>query len=190
MLDGGGIPTKGTAAQQDLNDLPRQLGEWRGEDQEMEPELFEATGAASTVNRMYTNSAGKAVNLHVTVSFFSNGYNLPHPPPRCYRVNGHTILTTKILEIHSPDGATIPVRLMTAELAGKRSYVLYWYQVGDQIIHDGVQMRRLSWTMRGEDAWPPVLKLMLANAEPDEDQAIRQFMSIAGPLAEWSGEFR
>ncbi len=58
LLDGGGIPTTGTAPQVELEDLPRQLGDWNGEDQEMDPELFEATGADVAVNRLYTNPDG------------------------------------------------------------------------------------------------------------------------------------
>ena len=190
MLDGGGIPTVGTSPEQVLEDLPQQLGDWQGEDREMDPELFKATGAASAVNRLYTNPAGETVNLHAIVVVFTRGWNLPHPPPRCYTGNGHTILETRILEIGPPGGATIPAQLMTVELAGRRSYVLYWYHVGDRVVHDGGQMRQLSWTMRGQEAWPPVLKLMLTNAALDESQAVRQLESIAEPLAEWSRQFR
>jgi uncharacterized protein DUF3485 len=190
MLDGGGIPTTGTSPQQNLDDLPRQLGDWQGENQEMDRELFLATGATFAVNRRYTQSAGGTVNLHATVTVFSRGWNLPHPPPRCYTGTGHTILQTKIVKIGLPGGGEIPAQLMTVELAGKRSYVLYWYQVGDQIIHDGEQMRQLSWTMRGKDAWPPVLKLMLTTTAPEEYQAIKHLESLAEPLAEWAGQFR
>lgn len=190
MLDGGGIPTTGTYPQQDLEDLPRKLGDWQGVDQEMDPELFIATGAAVAVNRRYTNLVGEAVNLHATVTVFTNGYTLRHLPSQCYTGSGHTILETEIVEIGLPGGGEIPAQLMTVELAGRRSYVLYWYQIGDRIVHHREQMRQLSWSMRGKEAWPPVLKLMLTNAAPEKYRAIEQFESIAGPLAEWAGEFR
>ena len=188
MLDGGGIPTTGTYPQQDLEDLPRQLGDWQGEDLlDMDSEL---SHTVSVLNRQYTNSAGKTVNLHATVSVFSGSWKLPHPPLSCYPSGGHTILATKMVKIGIPDGQEISALLMTVERERRRSYVFYWYHVGDRIVHDQREMQYAAWTMRGKDAWPPVLKIMLTNAEPDEDQAIRQFMSIAGPLAEWSGEFR
>jgi hypothetical protein len=130
------------------------------------------------------------VNLHATVAVFTNGWTLPHPPPRCYTGNGYTILETKTLDVERPDGTTIPVVLMTVELAGKRSYVLYWYQVGERIIHDGEEMRRLSWTMRGKDAWPPMVKVMLTTAAPEEYEAVARLESIAALLAEWTRDFR
>ena len=69
--------------------------------------------------------------------------------------------------------------------------MLYWYQVGDQIVLDGPQMHQLAWTMRGKEAWPPVLKLMLTTAAPDKHQAIRQLKSVAELLVvEWSSQFR
>ena len=188
MLDGGGIPTTSTPPQQDLDDLPRQLGDWQGEDlPDMDVEL---SHTVSVLNRQYTNSAGKTVTLHATVSVFSSSWRLPHVPLKCYKSGGHTILATKIVEIELPDGQEIPAKLMTVELEGRRSYVFYWYHVGDRIVHDQREMQYAAWTMRGKDAWPPVLKLMLTNAAPDEYQAIYQFESIAGPLAEWACEFR
>ena len=155
----------------------------------MDPQLFKETGATSAVNRLYTNPGGNTVALHATVTVFTNDWHLPHPPPRCYTGSGHSIIKTKTLEIARPDGTTIPVDLMTTELAGKRSYVLYWYQVGDQIVLDGPQLRQLAWTMRGKQAWPPVLKLMLTTAALDKHQAIRQLVNIAEPLAEWTAGF-
>ena len=190
FLDGGGIPTRGTPSEQDLDDLPRQLGEWQGEDQELDPELARVSFAASVVNRRYANSRGETVNLHATVTVFSTGWKVPHEPLKCYRSAGNKILETETVKIGLPGGGEIPAKLMEVELDGRQSYVLYWFQAGDRIFHDGYQMRRVAWTMRGKDAWPPVLKLMLTNAAPEKHQAIEQFKSIAGPLAEWAGEFR
>ena len=182
LLDGWGIPTTGTYPQQALDDLPRQLGEWQGEDQEMDPQLFEVTGATFAVNRLYTNPAGETMMLHATVKVFTNDVNLPHPPPRCYTGSGHSISEMKILDIDLPDGTTIPAQLMTAELGRRRTYVLYWYKVGDDIVHDGPEMRRVTWKMRGKEAWPPVLKVMLSHSARDEHEAVSQLKSIAEPL--------
>ena len=83
ILDGGGIPTTSTPPLQNIEDLPRQLGDWQSEDYEMDPELFKKTGAISVVNRLYTNPAGETSDaLHAAVTVFTDRLDPASPASR------------------------------------------------------------------------------------------------------------
>ncbi len=190
LLDGWHVPLTGSSAEQDIHDLPWQLGEWKGAPWEADSDSSPQVKDAEDVeNRQYSHPSAGPVNAHVTTTKLSGTWRLPHVPRKCHGSSGYEIKNRHILEIECPDGTTIEAEIMTCERERQRIYVLHWYQVGEWIVHDQPQMRKLAWEMRGKEAWPPVLKVMLTTAAPDEEHAVKQFQSLAGPLAEWAHGF-
>jgi hypothetical protein len=177
----------------DIRQIPQQLGEWRGENVEIDEYAFRALGAARDdkgeqllVNRAYRNSQGEIVSFHSDV-FFDYGVGIFHEPKNCFRANGyHLVGDERPVQLEVP-GGTIEARIGLWERNGEFTQVLYWYQLGDNIVHDRGDLGSARWALRGKTEWPSLVKFLLLtrgnNAEAEArvknvaEQAIAWFQS-------------
>ena len=76
-----GMPTELAHLEMKLQDEPASFGEWKGEAVALDPEMFKATGAAMTCDRVYHDRHRESVSLHTAV--FDKPYQMQalwHPP--------------------------------------------------------------------------------------------------------------
>ena len=191
-IQGRGMPSKCNRPERSLEELPHMLdtpdGPWVGEPVPMDPALFAHTGAEEIVDQKFQRSADEVVLLHSAV-YLRADLSLPHSPQECYAGAGHQLVAEEDVEVNVPGERPVLVRLITAEREGQRAYVLYWYQIGNHVVLDRDDVRRTAKIFRGEQAWPPRLKMMLHTNGPDRNQAVKQLLSVAVPLMEWAKTF-
>ncbi|NQU26358.1 MAG: EpsI family protein [Candidatus Nealsonbacteria bacterium] len=187
MLREGGSAGGVRPLRKDLQELPLSLGEWEGEEGELDPEIFQKTGAVDTIDRTYRDAAGHQVILH-SAYWDEYGVGPPHDPHVCYPGAGYRITHEKDVLLDGPNKSTCRARLLTLALDGRVEYVLYWYQHGDSVFVDRAGLRKSRQKWRGRKVWPPVFKVMLQTDGTGAEQAVKRLQSIAEPTFGWTQE--
>ena len=113
----GGIPVRikmDLAQQEELNNLPHQIGDWVGTDQEMSG-VKEYLGADVFLTRAYNKTdLTEPVFLLVMQTSNKSGF---HPPPRCYEILGYEIEEEGKEEIGVADTAWVGMTINEEELS-------------------------------------------------------------------------
>ena len=188
VLGGAGTPTVARLPEQDLRELPARLGSWTVDETLPDAELI-PTDAEITVSRVYRNPAGEMASLLASV-WVDYGHELPHRPEGCYQCSGHHILMEKNVRVDIADQSSIPFRLLLLERRGERKCVLYWYQLGDEILVRNNWRRRTTWTVWRRNPPRPLVKVMIEVPATDPEKAENQLRSIAAPLIAWTRKLR
>ncbi|MBN2022629.1 MAG: EpsI family protein [Pirellulales bacterium] len=170
-----------------LSSLPLEIGSWRGEEVPIADERREeAIGADETINRRYRNASGDSISLHAAC-FVKFDRSVPHSPDVCYPGNGYTKITDKTVELPCSEGAPGRAKLVAFEMNGRRVYVLFWFQLGDQIclgIDDMAAARRELRPRSTE--WPSILKFLLETPIDDLEADEARLVEFATRLHEKS----
>ena len=117
QASGGGIPVKtkmDLAQQEELENLPNEIGDWVGTDQEM-PRLKEGLGADVFLTRAY-NKADLTEPVFLLVMHASNKSGF-HPPPICYKAMGYEIEEEGQEEIGVADTAWLDMTISEEQLS-------------------------------------------------------------------------
>jgi EpsI family protein len=102
-----------------IETFPKHVGDWRmTEDRPPRPEIMGSLPTAHMVDRIYVNSAGRAINL-VLVS--ATDYNAFHDPKTCIPAQGWELITCGTVRLggHS-------VNTVTAGMGAERMRFFYW----------------------------------------------------------------
>ena len=167
-----------------VNDLPITLGKWEGVDSDANKEVFEYFDADSFVNRIYRNSRGEAVALHIAL-FTDRDKWAPHHPPMCYTRSGWEVEeSAQNVFVESED--SIEARLMMCHRLGDRVATLYWYQMGDLIYFDRDTARDARRELFGAKEWPPIVKVLLQTQMDDPELAKQRLADIASKVRDWT----
>jgi len=157
--------------------FPKQLGPWKCEDEEqIDPQVLRVLGTALAIDRRYSQSAERFVEMHAAV-FTQSGFSLPHPPELCYAGTGWNARSTRDARVILSDGTTGTVRIIRLEKErdNQRATVLYCYQLAGPFSADRDTVRTFFWKYRGQKSRPPLVKLMLhipGGGEAVEDLAL------------------
>jgi len=159
------------------NDFPMEIGGWKGKDENLSKELFAATGAEEVVNRNYVGVNGDAVALHMAL-FTNYDHAMLHQPTICYAANGWRETKTFAMYITDADGKEVELYGGKWELDGKTKLMTYWYQFGDRLVFNRLDMGFARLQMRGVEVWPALTKVLLdfpIRAGMDEKKQLQQF---------------
>jgi len=168
-----------------IQDLPKQLGEWKGEDVKLDERLFEATGAQSIVERQYRNESGMSIALHLAI--FSNpAEGIWHSPMHCYSAAGWSLYESSKEPISETNDKSDKISLCTWDKSGERVFVAYWYQLGDYRLYSRWDLGTVRWQMRGRKTWPALIKILLsteAGMKPEDSKA--RLVGFADLVHQW-----
>jgi EpsI family protein len=140
--------------------MPLQLANWHGEDTKLDPKIASATGAEVIVNRAYRDEQNHFAVVH-TAMFKNPADGVFHSPLNCYRSNGWQNLQEIRENVQVSEDMAITVSLITCEKEAERIMVVYWYQLGDQVLYSRLDLGKLRWTMGGQEKWPALIKVMV-----------------------------
>lgn len=167
--------------------MPRQLGEWHGEDSKLDDKLTAAIGAEIIVDRSYRDERGRAVSLH-TAMFKNPTEGVYHSPINCYRSGGWEFKGEDRVEVSISEDRSIPVAVTKWEKEGERVLVIFWYQIGDHVMLNRFELGEARWALRGLPKWPPIVKVMIQIPAPDVDDAKAIGLAFAELVAKWENQ--
>jgi EpsI family protein len=174
----------------DVRAIPLQFPQWKGENIEMADYQYQALGAAKdsegelmVVNRNYRNLHNEQVTFHADV-FFDYGVGMFHEPKNCFRSQGyHLVGDEKPVQLEVP-GGSIEARVGVWEHNGEYSQVLYWYQLGEYVIHNRSELGSARWALRGKTEWPSLVKFLLVTSG-NTPEAEARVKNIAEEAIAW-----
>jgi EpsI family protein len=171
-------------------EMPRHLGDWHGEDTQMDPKTANATGAQVIVNRAYRDGSGHVVSMH-TAMFEDPKGGVFHSPINCYRTNGWEKLKETFVDLPINDELSLPVSVSLWRQGSETKIVVYWYQLGKHVLFGrwdlGVKVR---WSLAGKPTWPALIKVMMEIPVPEggEEDARNTVLSFAELVAKWENQ--
>jgi EpsI family protein len=173
-----------------LDDLPRQWDAWRGKDEvldeKMAKEIFVGTGAAKAINRVYEDDKGHQVSLHMAL-YSDLDAGVYHSPLNCYRSSGWRLIEDQRLPLKTPGRPEVLVSVSAWEKDGEKALVVFWYELGDHILFERFDLGKVRWVMRGQAAWPPLVKVLLHASSNDPQAARPQVMELGEQIRQWIG---
>jgi EpsI family protein len=172
----------------DFAKMPLQFGPWRGEEVQLDPDIFIATDATFVVERRYRDDENQIVSLH-TALYDDPDRGVYHSPMNCYQSAGWEKVDDTPLQLQVGEGSSIRVSLTTWKLKGERVLVMYWYQLGEYILYDRYDLGSVRWRMAGQKTWPTLVKVLLQTpATNPENEAKDRIESFAKYVYQWMNE--
>lgn len=186
-----GVPTETAPIEMKAEDLPKTLGDWKGEDVALDEDLFNHIGAETVIDRTYKDHLGRAVSLHLAVFKHSKGViiELPHCPEECYPGSGWQLGDPKSVALDDVAATQNLAKFSPVERQGQTNYIVYWYQVDGVPYFSRDRSRNLLLTYRGRPVLPPVVKVLLHSSAANADEAEKTLQSLAGEVFKWTKEF-
>ena len=140
-------------AQEVLDRLPLQIGEWRGRDVPLDKAIIRETDSDALVNRHYTHASGlKSVSYYVAAGVRARDL-MPHRPEVCYTGSGWTRVEHHTVELSLGDSTKLPCKVFLFShgvLSTQKVVVLYYYIVDGRYYADVSALRSKAW--RGSTA--------------------------------------
>jgi EpsI family protein len=179
--------------------MPKQIGVWRGEDTTMDPRVAVRTAAVldTIIERTYRDSSGHVVAMHAAM-FDNPADGVIHSPLLCYRAAGWTGLSEKRGNLQLPpeltklsDKLTIPVSISTweNEKDGRKVMVVYWYQLGQHFLFGRWDLGlKIRWSLAGRKKWPVLIKVMMEIPITEGEDARPIILDFAERIAGWTNQ--
>ncbi len=167
-----------------LKAMPLEFGNWRGEEAKTDPEIFAASGANAIVDRFYRDDQAHVVTSH-TATFADPDEGIYHNPNVCYPAHGWKRLRDTTENLDVSDDLTIPVRLAVWENNNEKVMVVYWYQLGNRILHERWELGKARLAMRGQKKWPVLLKVMVQMPVDEKEDSEGILFGFTKQLAGW-----
>jgi EpsI family protein len=173
----------------DIHELPRRLESWQGEDEELDPNIFERVGAESILNRIYRDDADHRVSMHLAI-FKDPDAGVYHSPINCYRSAGWRLVEETRVELTIPGHPEHKQRINLAnwERKDEKIWVAYWYRLGEHTLFERWDLGKLRWAMRGQASWPPMVKVLLQTEAADKFPAKTRILEMARLIQGWIDE--
>jgi EpsI family protein len=171
----------------DIAQLPMKLGDWQGEDRELDPKTFDATGADLAVYREYHDNEGHAVDVLLGLYRTDPDAGVYHAPTNCYRSNGWRLIDDSMIDVPISKTASQRVHLSTWDKQSETIYVMFWYRLGDYTLFERWDMGGVRWKMRGQASWPPLVKILLQTpvTQRDEFHCKARIQEVAAQVQRW-----
>jgi EpsI family protein len=127
----------------ELQDIPQQVGSWRGTDLPMEQRVLDVLGLDAYIQRKYMDDDGRMLWLYVGYYSHQQQGKGIHSPKHCYPGAGWSMLDKGVESISlDEDGLqAIVVNRVVFQRDGVKQVILYWFQSSNRIVHSEYAQR-------------------------------------------------
>jgi EpsI family protein len=112
----------------DLQTLPMSLGEWRGTNLPIDPEVLETLGSGNYLSRLYTNEKTPPIDLFIAYYNSQRSGDTIHSPKNCLPGSGWTPLESQRILLPVAPNKSIQVNRYIVAKGPDHQLVMYWYQ--------------------------------------------------------------
>lgn len=131
-----------------FSSFPTQIGQWRGEEEHFDAEVYKVLGADDSFYANYHDNQGRWINLFIGFYQSQSEGELIHSPKNCMPGGGWNILDSEIVPIKLKGSLdeSIKVIKLVLQKGESRQISYYWYQSRGRIISsEYVQKIYLVW---------------------------------------------
>ncbi len=171
----------------DLDQFPYDLGDWHGEDQELDEDDCQE-GRSSPQHQSQLPGCCIGTRGHVAHRRLGQSENAHVAPPSDVSVIRPPVpRSCGVRPIEVDDADPFQAELLLVEREGGRSLVLYWYRWDSQICTTRTQACMARLKMIGSHEWPPVVKVLLDTpCIPSETAALESLRNFAAEVRTWT----
>jgi EpsI family protein len=166
-----GISAEGEKPSFWLSEIPLLLGEWSGEEVEMNDETVQVLNAYDFINRAYLNKDGQRVVLHLAI-WINDGHvaPAPHHPTVCYPAAGWSIINRSDTQLTS-SGDACPMELIEFQKEGRVVVTGHWYELGSAAFTTSEGFLSQRFKLMGSQMWPYTVKYLVQTDVGAAEQA-------------------
>ena len=166
-----------------LEKLPFQMGEWTGQDVELDEDVVRATDTDAHISRNYSRyNASEQVWLYVAYGTRARDL-MPHRPEVCYTGSGWTLITRSSMEMLLGDGMKLQCtvfRFSRGTLNKKKLAVLHYYIVDGQYCRDVSLLRSNAWRGSGTVDYVAQVQVVTAvRGDLTDESALKKITAFA-----------
>lgn len=178
-----------------LQDIPLEIGEWKGVDLKIDPELNNALVCKHLLSRTYTNRIGQSINIWVMFwPATSQARPGGHRPEVCMPTHGYPSIKKEEKSLEIDGGGSIHFTEQTFGKEAKRMMMYYWTQDGPRFYTYEEAERQmtvgsLGWVLRHlKEGWEsgkrdPRLGVLIGTPSGSEEFTRRALESFTKPFA-------
>lgn len=114
-----------------LASIPRELGDWIGEDEPVAPAIVARAQTTEYLNRVYESRKQPGLKFRLWINYSREGTNLRHTPEICLPSGGWTKVEsqTKLLTAPEADGEDITITRLGYSQGELVEHVGFWYYI-------------------------------------------------------------
>ena len=117
-----------------LRQPPYAVAQWKGQEQELPPDILKAVGVSDYTNRIYSQPAVPPVELYVGYYATQKTGDTMHSPKNCLPGSGWEPVFSSYAEIDLPTGRKILVNDYVVQKDLYKVRVMYWYQGRGRVV--------------------------------------------------------
>ena len=114
-----------------LDAIPMTIGDWRGRDEPVDPEIARESQATEYLNRVYALRSRPGVQVWLWINYSLRGLNLRHSPAVCLPSGGwvESESMSRALTVRRPGGGTQEISLLGYEKGELVQRIGFWYDI-------------------------------------------------------------
>jgi EpsI family protein len=167
----------------ELANIPLQLGEWSGEEVEIQDDTVQVLKAHSFINRSYRDPVGQLMGVHLAIWADGSGSLAPHHPEICYPAAGWELMARRTTEFSTAYG-NYPIELLQFKRDGQQVVVGVWFQAGASHYVNSGSLQAQLFLLWGQKDQPAVIKVMLQSQQPTLDAAEPEIAGFAAMIVD------
>jgi EpsI family protein len=168
-----------------LDRLSQQIGDWRGRDEPVSPEVLEKLGTNDILMRTYANPQGDVVLLYVSYFERQQQGEISHSPKNCLPGAGWQPMVAQRVPYPLDGERPGTVNEIVFDKSGRRQLVYYWFQERNRVLASEYAVKLfLIWDAMTRHRTDGALLRVSAFIEGSEQQTrdrLLTFMRLALP---------
>lgn len=116
-----------------IESFPRQVANWNGQDEVIDPETLRILGPGDFLSRLYSSPTRPPVDFFLAFFPSQETGDTIHSPKNCIPAAGWTPIRASVVALPVAGGRTAPANLYIVQKGNDRQLVLYWYQAHGRI---------------------------------------------------------
>ena len=167
-----------------LDEMPLELGDWRGQMTELDDQIFNRIGAAEANDWIYERRDGRTASAHLAL-FKDLDEGVWHYPANCYKASGWHNIDSREETLFVEGAPERRVSISTWSHSGRTVKVLYWYQLGEHTIFGRLDLGKARLALAGQATWPPLVKVLLQTDADNSVEAEQALIDLGGRIHGW-----
>jgi len=157
--------------------FPAAFGEWRV-DANM-PVVLPAPDVQAKLNqiynqvlsRTYVSPRGERIMLSVAYGGDQSDGTRAHRPEVCYPAQGFQVKSSQVADLSLPEGRTLHVRRLVAQLGPRHEPITYWVMVGDQVATSSTEQKLAQLRFGVKGVIPDGMLIRVSSIDDQTDRA-------------------
>ncbi len=165
-----------------LDNFPFEIGEWEGEDIEVDKYVTDILGTTDVLLRRYRNKEGDS--LIFTIVYSGSHRSSFHPPEYCYIGGGAHLADKGKEKIYIKEGEHLMTNKLILKYQKGMIKAWYWYSAGSDFTDNYYlqQMYFIGNVLKGKNKGGALIRVSTEKIENNSEEKAKEFIKMALPF--------